>query len=92
MPGNSIYTIKFAPNVIRRDIPELSSSAKALIKRAIEERLKTAPLEFGKPLRYSFKGARRLRIADYRVIYLVNQDKLEVIILAIQHRSVVYTN
>ena len=62
--------------------------AKELIKRAIEERLMADPISFGKPLRYSLKGHRRLRVSDYRIVYRI-EDK-QVIILAIKHRKEIY--
>ena len=48
------------------------------------------PVGFGKPLRYSFKGHRRLRIGDYRVVYRIEQENMLVIIIAIKHRKDVY--
>lgn len=47
---------------------------------------------FGKPLQYAFKGQRRLRIGDYKILYSINESKQEVRIHAIQDRSVVYDN
>jgi mRNA interferase RelE/StbE len=40
-------------------------------------------------LRYSFKGARRLRVGDYRVIYRIEPEDL-VVIVKIGHRRDVY--
>jgi mRNA interferase RelE/StbE len=48
--------------VVRDDIPSLSEAARRRIRKAIEVRLSSNPVELGKPLRYSFKGARRLRV------------------------------
>jgi mRNA-degrading endonuclease RelE of RelBE toxin-antitoxin system len=59
-----------------------------LIKQAIEERLMVDPIGFGKPLRYSLKGLRRLRVGDYRVMYQVKGKT--VTIVAIKHRKDVY--
>lgn len=42
----------------------------------------------GLPLRSSLKGYRKLRIGNYRVIYLIR--KPDIIILLIGHRSDVY--
>jgi mRNA-degrading endonuclease RelE of RelBE toxin-antitoxin system len=46
-------------------------------------------MEFGKPLRYSLKGARRLRVGDYRVIYTIEPDEV-VLIVTIGDRRDVY--
>ncbi len=45
------------------DISRLSVSARRDIQRAIEEKLTTAPEFFGKPLQFSLKGLRRMRVA-----------------------------
>jgi addiction module RelE/StbE family toxin len=76
--------------VLEEDIPALPKSAKALIRKAIEERLTTDPIHYGKPLRYSYKGHRRLRVSDYRVIYRVDMEARAVFIVAIGHRKDIY--
>ena len=89
-PGNEHrpYTLEYLESVVNEDIPALPKTQKALIKRAIEERLATDPAGFGKPLRFSLKGHRRLRVGDWRVIYRI--EGTHVIITAIAHRKDVY--
>ncbi|MCB0308987.1 MAG: type II toxin-antitoxin system RelE/ParE family toxin [Bdellovibrionales bacterium] len=70
-------------------MPALPKTARQRIKRAIEERLTSNPIEFGKPLRYSLKGARKLRVGDYRVIYRIEPPST-VLIVKIGHRKEVY--
>lgn len=82
------YEIRYQAAVIRKHIPKLSSSIKKIIKRGIEERLGVDPVGFGKPLRYSLKGHRRLRVGDYRIVYFVEEHT--VIIIAIKHRKEIY--
>jgi mRNA-degrading endonuclease RelE of RelBE toxin-antitoxin system len=82
------YKIHYLEEVVLKHIPSLSSTAKTLIKKAIEGRLGTDPIGFGKPLRYSLKGHRRLRVSDYRIIYRIDGHK--VIIIAIKHRKDIY--
>ncbi|GAA5252034.1 type II toxin-antitoxin system RelE family toxin [Candidatus Rickettsia kedanie] len=48
------------------------------------------PIAFGKPLRYSLKGHRILRVSDYRIIYRIEQETSTVIIIAIKHRKAIY--
>lgn len=84
------YRIRYLEEVTYKHIPLLSSSAKTLIKRAIEERLMIDPVSFGKPLRYSLKGHRRLRVGDYRIVYRIEPASKTVIIVAIKHRKDVY--
>ena len=86
--GNS-FQIVYHHLVVRQDIPRLSEEWKENIRHAIEERLMTRPDLYGKPLRRSLKGYRKLRVGDYRIIFRV--EKSIVKILIIQHRSTVYS-
>jgi len=83
------YRIEYLESVIHEDIPQLSKTVKNQIKKAIERKLTSHPIEFGKPLRYSLKGARRLRVGDYRVIYKIKLPDV-VLIVKIGHRREVY--
>ena len=83
------YRIEYLESVVRHDIPGLSATAKRQIRAAIDRKLGSHPVEFGKPLRYSFKGARRLRVGDYRVIYTIEPPDV-VVIVKIGHRREVY--
>ena len=83
------YRIEYLESVVRHDIPSLSATAKRQIRAAIDRKLRSHPVEFGKPLRYSFKGARRLRVGDYRVIYTIEPPDV-VVIVKIGHRREVY--
>ncbi|MBX9786700.1 MAG: type II toxin-antitoxin system RelE/ParE family toxin [Alphaproteobacteria bacterium] len=84
------YHIHYLEEVAQKHIPHLPVRAKSLIKRAIEERLMVDPIGFGKPLRYSLKGHRRLRVTDYRVVYRIEEKTKTVLIIAIKHRRDVY--
>ncbi|HEU5281383.1 MAG TPA: type II toxin-antitoxin system RelE/ParE family toxin [Gammaproteobacteria bacterium] len=90
MHGNNFYTIEYIETVVKVDIPSLPKKIKAIIKNAIEERLTIDPIGFGKPLRYSLKGHRRLRVGDYRIVYRIDPKHRIVIIIAIKHRKDVY--
>ena len=90
MHGNNPYKIEYLTTVVKEDIPSLPKSAKIMIKKAIEERLMLDPVGFGKPLRYSLKGHRRLRVSDFRVVYRIDETKNTVIIVAIKHRKDIY--
>lgn len=84
------YTIKYLEEIIDKHIKVLPQNIKIIIKQAIEERLGTNPVGYGKPLRYSLKGYRRLRVGDYRIVYSINEKDKIVIILAIKHRKDIY--
>jgi mRNA-degrading endonuclease RelE of RelBE toxin-antitoxin system len=91
-PGNSLYSVEYMEDVVSRDIPSLSKSAKTLILKAIEERLMVDPISFGKPLRYTLKGYRRLRVGRYRIVYKIDEKRRTVIVNAIDHRKDAYAN
>lgn len=75
---------------LEEKIRELPKSVREMIRNAIEKKLMVDPITFGKPLRYSLKGYRRLRVGDYRVIYRIIEDKVLVMIVNIDHRKDVY--
>jgi len=83
-----VFQIVYHFLVVRDDIPNLPNEWKKKIQRAIEERLATHPDLYGKPLRRSLRGYRKLRVGDYRVIFRIGKESVK--ILVIQHRSVVY--
>ncbi len=85
------YRIEYLESVVRHDIPSLPATAKRQMRAAIDRKLGSHPVEFGKPLRYSFKGARRLRVGDYRVIYTIEPPDV-VVIVKIGHRREVYAD
>lgn len=83
-----MYSVVYHHHVVAKDIPKLSSREKQKIQTAIQQRLTTQPDLYGKPLRRSLRGYRKLRVGDYRVVFRV--DKRVVKVLVIQHRSSVY--
>jgi mRNA interferase RelE/StbE len=83
------YRVEYLASVVEEDIPRLTRSARRQIRTAIETKLTTHPIEFGRPLRYSLKGARRLRVGDWRVIYKI-EPPATVLVVKIGHRREVY--
>lgn len=82
------FEVFYHAKVVKDDIVSLPLIWRDKIRFAIEEKLTTAPDFYGKPLRRSLKGYRKLRVGDYRVVFRINRNK--VFVLAILHRSVVY--
>ncbi|MGP8154164.1 MAG: type II toxin-antitoxin system RelE family toxin [Smithella sp.] len=82
------FTLRYHPAVSIEDLPLIDRKSKDRIRKAIEERLQTAPQEYGRPLRKSLKGYWKLRVGDYRVVFKVIDS--EVWILGIKHRKSVY--
>lgn len=73
-----MYEIEYHPLVLNDDVPVLSSEMAARIEDAIETKLIKAPELFGKPLRQSLKGYRRLRVSGYRIIYRIQGKKVKI--------------
>lgn len=82
------FKVIYHESVISDDIPKLSSAWKDRIRAAIEDRLMARPDFYGKPLRKSLKGYRKLRVEDYRIIFNIENRTVKVLMIA--HRSVVY--
>ena len=82
------FTLHYHSAVRVEDLPLIDRRTKERIRKAIEERLQTAPHDYGEPLRKSLKGYWKLRVGDYLVVFKVNVS--EVWILGIRHRKSVY--
>ena len=75
-----------------------ASAAKALRKldpevqrrvRAALATLREQP-ERGKPLQLTLKGLRSWRSGDFRIVYRVDEGRIEILVIAIGHRREVY--
>lgn len=82
------YSIEYSEDFNPKDVRQIARKDRDAIKHAIEEKLTTHPETFGKPLRRSLKGYRRLRVGDYRIIFRIQDTTVK--IFAIGHRSTVY--
>lgn len=85
-----MYVIEFSEEVLEEQLPKIPKTMRQRILKAIEERLLTAPLDYGKALKYNLKNHRRIRVGDYRVVYRVYEEKILVLIIEIDHRKDVY--
>ncbi|MCU7929096.1 MAG: type II toxin-antitoxin system RelE/ParE family toxin [Candidatus Thiodiazotropha sp. (ex Dulcina madagascariensis)] len=76
----------------RRELRQLDRQVQRTILRYFSERIATDddPCRFGKPLRHELQGLWRYRIGDYRAICQIENDKLVVLVLAVNHRRQVY--
>lgn len=82
------FRLLYHPSVRSEDLPLIDQRTKDRIRKAIEERLQTAPHDYGEPLRKTLKGYWKLRVGDYRVVFKIIDS--EVWILGIRHRKSVY--
>ena len=84
----TVYRTEYLESVVKEDIPQLPKVEKKRIKQAIEKRLTHDPVHFGKPLHYSLKGCRRMRVGHYRVIFKL--ERKIILIVKIGHRKEIY--
>jgi len=84
-----VYNFIYHADVKKVDLPKIDNKNKAMIKRAIEERLTSQPEIYGKPLQRTLKGYWRLRVGDYRVVFKISGN--EILILGIMDRKSVYS-
>ena len=84
------YNLVYHADVEKVDLPRIDKKNKSMIKRAIEDRLKTQPEIYGKPLQRTLKGYWKLRVGEFRIIFKVLGKELR--IYGIIHRKRVYRN
>ena len=70
------------------DLERIPRNLQARIVRAIEERLATAPTQYGVRLRQALSGLWKIRVGDYRIVYEMKDPT--VMVWAIRHRTQVY--
>ncbi len=81
------FRIEYHQLVVERDILELDASVKHRAKEVIFAKLTEKPELFGAHLRNERKGYWKLRVGDYRVVFSIQEDRVQ--IFAILHRSTV---
>src|SRR5579862_8061300 len=85
------FIIEFIDQDAFDQFRSLPKATQKTLGKAMRERLEVDPVSFGKPLRYSLKGHRRLRVGDYRIVYRINDEKEIVTIVAVDHRKDIYS-
>ena len=74
-----------------KQFSKLGKSAQRDIEKYITKHLESVedPRRFGKPY-LSIRGACRYRVGDYRLVCLIQNEKLIVLVLKVGHRQNVY--
>lgn len=83
-----MFRIEYHSLVVENDIPKLDKSVRDRIRDVIETKLVDKPMVFGAPLRGTLKGYWKLRIGDWRVVYLISAKVVRIIFIA--HRREIY--
>ena len=79
---------------VAADLQSIGQSEARVILKVIEKRIKNGePDKLGKALSGQLAGCRRIRTGSTRIVYRVNADVIEVLIVAVGQRkdSAVYT-
>lgn len=78
-----IWKVKIHRLVLSEDFKAISHSDQKRILKSIHKKLTIGPQEYGRPLLGELKGYWRLRIGDYRAIYKIKEDIVEVLVIKI---------
>lgn len=73
--------------LVRGDLRSLGRAEARRVLKAIEKRVQHGePHKSGKPLARDLAGCRRIRVGATRIVYKVNVDRIEVLVIAIGPR------
>ena len=78
-----MWKIQIHPLVLEKDFSKIDSTVQRKILKAIHKKLSSSPEQYGKPLGGPFKNYWRLRVEDYRVIYRIEKDCVEVFVVKV---------
>jgi len=78
-----IWKVKIHRLVLSEDFKSISPPDQKIILRDIQKKLTIDPKGYGQPLLRELKGYWRLRVGDYRVIYKMKQDTIEVLVIKV---------
>ena len=81
-----IWTVNYHPDV-EQDLISLGRTEARAILKVIEERIiHGEPDKLGKLLTGQLSGCRRIRTGQTRIIYRINKNRIEVLIIAVGMR------
>lgn len=89
---STIWNVKIHRLVLSEDFKSISHPDQKIILKDIRKKLTIDPESYGKPLLGELKGYWRLRVKDYRVIYRIHTETVEVLVIkvGIRRNSEVY--
>lgn len=77
------WKVKIHRLVLSEDFKGINPPDQKTILKAIHKKLSLSPQEYGRPLWGALKGYWRLRVGDYRVIYKIKEDVVEVLVIKV---------
>ncbi len=90
MTEGSSYELVLTPPAVRSLQTALPEAVAAAVIEFLTGALVENPHRVGKPLRGDLAGIHSARRGTYRVLYRINEEDREVIVVRIQHRSDAY--
>ncbi|GGC07655.1 type II toxin-antitoxin system RelE family toxin [Cellulomonas carbonis] len=84
------YELVLTPPAVRAIRSRLPEAIAAAVIEFLTGALVNNPRRVGKPLRGDLAGIHSARRGTYRVLYRINDDLREVVVLRIEHRADVY--
>lgn len=78
-----MWTVLLHPLVLSEDLKRLDPPVSRQIVQTLRKRLSTDPKAYGHPLGDEFAGLWRLRVGDYRAVYRIVENRVEVLVLKI---------
>jgi mRNA interferase RelE/StbE len=84
------YELVLTPPAVRAIRSRLPEAVAAAVIEFLTGALVNNPRRVGKPLRGDLAGIHSARRGTYRVLYRINDDLREVVVLRIEHRTDVY--
>jgi mRNA interferase RelE/StbE len=87
----TVWRVEFDPGAAR-DLHKLGHEARRLILSYLRKRIATPddPRRFGRPLTGDLAGLWRYRAADYRIVARIEDNRLIVLVITVEHRREVY--
>ena len=84
------YEIEFDPQAAR-EFTKLDKAVQKQIQKYLNRKhLRINPRSFGKALRYDLYGLWRYRVGSYRIIVEIQDDRLIILVLTVEHRKQIY--
>ncbi len=80
------WTVRYTERILKDDLVDVGHAAFQMARKAIEKKLKVAPDQYGESLHDPLHPFRKLKASHIRIVYRINPDAAEVLILMIGDR------
>jgi addiction module RelE/StbE family toxin len=76
-----MWRVRIHRLVVEEDFNAINDHDRAIILKTLYKKLGLAPEKYGSPLRGDLKGYWKLKISHYRVVYRIERDHVQVLVL-----------